>query len=256
MRYSTFSFWLPYIYSAVVVLGLWSASSYIDYIWYIFGSLIILFILVWFSIVTKKFFHKDQLVIFVSPFVFLLGSIAFIILSDSDFVKNIAILLILGGIFFILRANYFFHWRSGKYEPGSLQTQVLYLNLISFFFISTFFYALEIFLNFNFVWNSLIMFILLLASENQYLYLKRVQGASERWYAGIMAFLLVQVFVVLGILPFLVYVKGVIFLIIYYVATELYHATVRGLWKRSHVIILNSVALLLVIVLLLTTKWY
>ncbi len=255
MQYQILASWLPYFYSAAVFAGLWFSDRYIEYIWYIFSGLIILFFFVWVGIVTKKIFSKEQLIIVASPFIFLLGSMAFIILSDSDFLKQIAILMITAGIFFIFRAMYFFHWRSAKYEPGSLKTQIRYLNLVGLFFITTFLYALEVFLNFGFWWNALIIFILILASEMQYIYMRKLQG-NEKLYAGIIVFLLTQVFLSLSVLPFLVYVKGIIFLIIYYVVTELYYASTRGLWKKKDIVLLTSTSFVLVVLILITTRWH
>ena len=255
MRYQTLVAYAPYFYSILVFFGLWFSDKYVDYIWYIFAGLVSLFFLTWISIVRKKFIKKEQWIIAASPFVFLLGSLSFIVLVDSVLLKQVVIFLIAGGLFFVFRAMYFFHWHSAKYQPSSLQIQVRYLNIISLFFVTTFFYALEVFLNFSALYNALIIFALLLASELQYVYIRRLKS-KERLYAGIVAFLLTQVFLAIGVLPFLVYVKGMIFLIVFYVVTELYYASIRGLWKKKDLFTLFTISIVLVALLLVTTKWY
>jgi len=255
MRFQLLAAQAPYFYSAVVFTGLWFSDRYIDYLWYIFSALILLFFFTWIVIVRREVLTKEQIVIATSPFVFLLGSFAFVILVDSVLLKQVIVFLIASGMFFIFRAMYFFHWHSAKYQPSSLQVQVRYLNIISLFFITTFFYALEVFLNFSIVWNTLVVFVLLMASEWQYVYMRRLKR-QEKFYAGIIAVLLSQVFVAIDVLPFLIYVKGVLFLIIFYVVTELHYASIRGLWKKKELVILISIAMALIILLLTTTKWY
>lgn len=250
-----FFYLLPYFYSIILLGGFYVADLHIKYLWFILAFLFLALAVAWFSIVRIKNFSKEQLVIFLSPLFYLLTSYAFFLLADSLILKRFLVALVVVGLFVIMRALYFFHWKSVKYQPLSLQIQVRYLNTISLFFLASFLYSLETFLNISLWLNTFIMLAFLIISSWQNNYLQRIVS-SDKWFSFIFVVLMAELFVAIGFLPFLVLVKGFIFFIMYFIFNELYQYSQRGIWERKKVFWLSVGGFFLLAVIFLTTKWF
>jgi len=246
---------LPYIYSLFLLGGFFAVTLYFRYLWVILGLLLILLLVVWLSIVRFKNFSQEQVVIFLSPLVFLLTSFAFFLLADSLILKRFLVGLAVVGLFVVMRALYFFHWKSVKYQPLSLQIQVRYLNTISLFFLVSFLYSLETFLNIPLWLNSLVVIFFLLGSAWQANYLQRIISA-EKWYSFIFVLIMAEFFIAIGFLPFLVLVKGFVFFILYFIFNELYQFSIKGLWQKKNVFWLFFSGFFLLALIFFTTKWF
>lgn len=253
MRFLVYIF--PYLYGILLSFGFYFSDLYQDYLWHIFSLLILIFLVFWLTTVKFKNISQEQLVIFLSPLFYLISSFAFYLLVDSWFLKRIVIILVVLGLFVILRALYFFHWKSVKYQPLSLQTQIKYLNLITLFFLTAFLYSLETFLNISIWLNALILFAFLLITVWQLNFLHR-RTNKETLYTTIFSLVMTQFFIAVGFLPFMVLVKGFLFFIAYFIFNEFYQGSMRGLWKRKDIIFYGAVGLILLAVVLFTTKWF
>lgn len=250
-----FLYILPYFYSVLLIAGFQAAGLFSDYLWYVLIFLLVSLLIVWLSIVRLRNFSKEQFVIFLSPLFYLLSSYAFFLLADSLLLKRFLIALVIIGLFVILRALYFFYWKSVKYQPLSLQIQVRYLNTISLFFLASFLYSLETFLNVSLWLNSLVIIIFLLWSSWQMNYLQRVTSKEKR-LSFIFVLLMAELFVAIGFLPFLVLVKGFVFFIVYFIFNELYQYSRKGIWEKRKVIWLLVGGFSLLTIIFLTTKWF
>ena len=246
---------VAYGYSGLLLLTLVYYDRYVEYIWYVFAGLVILFVIVWLGIIGFRRLKYEHAIMAGSPFLLLVSGLAFFVLADSDFLRIIEALLVALGLFFILRALYFFFWHSVKYQPNSLQTQIKYINVVSVFFIATFLYAVEIFLNVSLWITASVQFILLAFLLLQHVYIQRLLR-KERMTALVGAVLLTQVFVSVAFLPFLVYVKGIMFMFIYFVVMELYEHSLKGIWSRKTVLTLIILFFICSGILLATTPWY
>ncbi|MGB0757483.1 MAG: hypothetical protein ACPGO5_03435 [Patescibacteria group bacterium] len=244
-----------YGYSALLLIALVYYEQYVEYIWYVFSGLAILFLVVWVSIIGIKRLQNEYVIMAGSPFLLLVSGLAFFVLADSDMLRTVQSVLVAFGLFFILRALYFFFWHSVKYQPNSLQIQIKYINVVSMFFVATFLYAVEIFLNFSLVVTASIQFVLLVLLLMQHVYIQRLLR-TERLTAIVGAFLLTQVFIAIAFLPFLVYVKGIVFMLVYFVVMELYENSLKGVWNRKSVLTLILLFFIISGILLATTPWY
>ena len=250
-----FLYLLPYLYSVLLFVGFNIASSFTYYLWYVLAFLSLTLLLVWFGIVQIRNFSKEQVVIFLSPLLYLLSSYAFFLLADSPLLKRFLIALVIIGLFVILRALYFFYWKSVKYQPLSLQIHVRYLNTISLFFLASFLYSLETFLNISLWLNALLIVVFLLWSSWQINYLQRVTS-GEKLLSFIFVLLMAELFVAIGFLPFLVLVKGFIFFIMYFIFNELYQYSQKGIWEKKKVFWLFMGGFFLLAIIFFTTKWF
>lgn len=246
---------LPYAYPTILLLALYYLQLQRAYIWYFNGGVVVLYLLVWLSLVRPKNINQEQLLIALSPVLFLFSSLAFYVLTDSLLLQRVQLFIVAVGFLVYLRALYFFHWHSVKYQPGSLQTQTRYMNIISVFFLSTFLYSLETFLNVPLWLLAGVMFVFLALLQGQHLFLKH-KSTSEYLYSLVFVFIITQYFVAIGFLPFLILVKGFMFLAGYFLFYQLFKGTVKGLWRPRLVTAQLAATGLLLIFILFITKWF
>lgn len=246
---------LPYFYSSIVLLGFYVLQIHPELIWYIFILLLLLLIAVWLLTIGFANISREQSMIFFTPLFFVASGFGFFILSDHWLLQLLVALLTFLGSFILLRSVYFYHRRSAKYQPFSLQTQSQYLNIVTVFFVTSLFYAFETFLSFSLLYSGPILFVMIFALYWQMIYLQKLKK-EERVYVGIFSFILAQYFVVVGLLPFLVYVKGFLFTVGFYVFHELYTASIRGFWRKTEVLRLVGIAIGIAAIVLITTKWF
>lgn len=255
MRYRFFVGLSTYLYSGLLAVLLWYSEEFVAYIWYIYAMLLVLFIVEWLFIIKNIRRNKEYVMMGIGPLIFLASGLAFYVLADSDMLRHVYGLLLTLGIFFLLRALYFYFWHSAKYQPNALQVQLKYIHIVAIFFVATFLYALEVFLNISQWYTAGIFLITTLLFLWQRMYIERLQS-KERIVAVYGAVLFTQVFIAIGFLPFLVYVKGSMMMLIYFMVQELYEAALRGLWQQRQTVTLIGVVVLVIALLLASTPWY
>ncbi len=246
---------LPYAYCCIFLVGLYTVYESPSLIWYVLSGLIGSLFIVWLLVVKYKNITFEQVIVFLAPLFFALSGYGFFVLADTILLQAVVSIFVVAGLLVILRSLYFYHHKSKKYQPFSLQTQSQYLNTVTVFFATSVLYSLETFLSISQLLTASIFFVMLIGMYWQLMYLQNLKK-SEQIYIVLFVCLLTQYFVAIGFLPFLVYVKGFVYVIGFYVFHELYMTSVRGLWKRDEVMRMVGIALGIIGVVLITTKWF
>lgn len=247
---------LPYLYSALVLAGYVIAALYISWIWYAYTGMLILLAVSWWLMVQKKHISAEQLVIALSPAFFLISALLFFLLADWAFLQRITIVIAVTALFLFFRTLYFFNWYPSKYQPFSLRNISYYLNLFSIFFFASFLYAMEVFLNARLALSSFAIFAIVALIVWQWHFLRKMKWKAEKGYGIWFVVMLTEYFFAIGILPFMVYVKGFLFLLGFFVFFTLYQKAQIGTWNKKEIRALLAGSFAVLMAVLMTTRWF
>lgn len=224
--------------------------------YYIAGSvLLVIFLTVW-LVTNHSFFNKAYWKFFINPFVFITGVFLFFIFIDQPIVQHIYLIICCLGYYLLFSNIFDFLHQTKNYQPYALENIYSYLNIsIIFFFSASAGGALAIL-----GWPSWSMvgplFVVGGYSFASLLMAYKI-GLKLNWLFIIFAGLFVaETFYILSFLPSSFLFSSLVVTVFYYLVSftakdHLMHTAIRDNLTKYIVI-----SVLIIIISLLTTRWY
>lgn len=218
-------------------------------------SLLIVIVLAIFFLTGLHFKNKKLWYFFISPFLYVLGSLNFIIFLEMRWLKIgfIIVISILLGLY--LENLYSFNYKPEKYQTYGMQNFSSYFNLIALFFIYTSLFGYIIFLQIS-VWIVLILAgIFSMLATYHTMWIAKINFEQSWLYILVTTLLIVQGFWVIAFLPTSIYVNAILLASIYYVVVGLTLNQLLGILDKSVIKRYTTVLIIIILITLLSAKW-
>ena len=224
--------------------------------YYIAGSFFLLHtITIWFL---AKFgqVRKSFFMFYFTPFFLLAGAYIFFLIIDHIVVQYLFALAI-GIVYMLIINNIFsFVYKTKDYQPLALENIFSYVNLISLFLFYAGFYGFLLLLGWP-IW----IFIILCFVITALLFMRTLLTYKIGWKEGklfvfILSIIITESFYTISLLPSSYIVNGLILVVIYYLFMNLIKDYLKERLNSKDLRLYIIVVGVILLVSLLTTKWY
>lgn len=245
---------LAYVYFIVFSIGLELAVFKPDFFWTIF-ILEILFTIftIWYAFGKKN--NKDFLNYLISPLLFALSGILFLAFLGYPLFKHLLILFLALTNSIFIQSLINFTYSKDHYKEHSLSSVSRIINLSTIFFWYSASFELYAFLK---VSNWLLIpagIIITYLVTYQFFCISKIKNKIVNTFILVITLILFELSTVIGWLPFLSAVKGLLVASIYYFTTSLSKYDVGGLLAKSVYLRYSLVTLIIWVSALLTARW-
>lgn len=203
------------------------------------------------SLSNKKFWR-----FLITPLIFLAGSLLFLSFLEGFYWRQFFCLItaVLLGVF--LEMIYLWFHRRPKYQPNALENISAHLNLLTVFLLASSAYSLIIFLAFP-LWLLLILFALsVLILTYELCWVDNVIFPASWPYLVVITLITLEVFLAVSFLPNSVYISGLIVAVVYYLMTGLARNWFLGVKENKVIKRYLLISLIILLIVLLTAKWF
>lgn len=231
--------------------------------WPKFFYLILLLLNVVLVIVIYSLMHKAELArswwnFWILPFLVLNSIVAYAILIPQDiwfnkFFVQILFFLIIGFNFSYFKNIYNSIFHSD--QSNNLPNISANFSFLSWFFMISAVYGLQLFLNLSYWVLIIILIVLALLTTYQYLWINNLRGRENYIFVFLSAFIVAQLSWSVYFLPFDYNSLGVIMALIYYVFLNLTRLYLGHHWNKKNLQSLLVFAGIIMLLVLLTLKW-
>lgn len=245
--------------SSLLIFLLFEAISIWPQNFLIFGAVMLLIgVSISFFILQKKSSALDKLLFLVTPVFFILSAILANMFFDDPFHKTAFAIAISAIIFLYLENLFAYFYTPAKYHIYSLENISGYINLISVFFIAFFAYGIKVLFGMNIYWIVAIgiaSFAAIALFNYQALWLNRILHMEAKKHIFLAGFILAEIYFVIFFLPGSYYVAGLIFALAYYVLIGIIRYKLMDKLEKKIALKYLSIGSLMLLLILLTTKW-
>jgi len=227
--------------------------QYINYVILILG-LGLFFVL---KFVTQKKMTRNEFInFFVFIFLFVLSGIMFLLLVEYAYLEYIIIIFVPIITVYYLLLIFNFLYAHHKYQPFSLMSAFEYLSILDIYFFSVGLAALHVFLNLPFWVASLLISGVgsILLSLN--FWASKFNLKNNFKYIIAFFLILLEVSSLLLWLPISYFVKGLFITIFSFLFIKFIDKKISQKWDFRNVLIYIIICLAIVLVILLTTRWF
>ncbi|MBU4360800.1 hypothetical protein L6278_00735 [Candidatus Parcubacteria bacterium] len=244
-----------YISSLVVLILFYLILQTPERVWHLSViAILVLFIL--FKLLTvKKLTWLENLKFFILIFFLTLACLLFLLVIENFYLKYFILILtsLLTGAFFELIFVYLY--RSHKYQPFSLNRYYEYVSILIFFFLSSSFFALQVFLNISFWLIGLILTLLACILFYLNLWLNKFEIKKNIIYFYILGLLTLELSLALTWLPISYYLKAFCLTIFYFLFIKFINYQLRENWNKKKVLFYVLGGVGIVLLALVTARW-
>jgi len=196
--------------------------------------------------------------LWILPFLVLNSIVAYVILIPQDIWLNKFFIQAL----FILIIGFNFSYFKNIYNsihhpelPNNLSGLSTNFSFLSWFFLLSAIYGLQLFLNLSYWILILILIILALLTTYQYLWINNLKGRENYIFVFLSAFIIAQLAWSVYFLPFDYNSLGLIMALIYYVFLNLTRLHLSHNWNKKNLQFLLVFSGFIMLLILLTLKW-
>lgn len=246
---------VPWVAGFLIFIILMEIIKHPDFFYYLTPALFLIIILAVLFLTTKNIKSKKFWYFLISPALYLLGILSFIIFIELAWLK-IFLAIVLSLILSLFLENiYLYNYNFEKYQTYGLQNFSNYLNLITVFFLFSSFFGFIIFLQIA-VWLLLLaVAIISVLTVYQTMWVSRIELNRSWLYLMVITLLMAQGFWILAFLPTSIYVNGLILAAIYYLLVGLSLNRLLGILDRSVIKRYITVTVVVLTITLITAKW-
>lgn len=235
----TFVFWPQFFYIALLLLN------------------IVLILAVYFLVRPAKL-GRSWWNFWILPFLVLNSIVAYAILIPQDiwfnkFFIQALFVLILGFNFSYFKNIYDSIFHSD--QPNSLAEISSNFSFLSWFFLLSAVYGLQLFLSLSYWILILLLIVLALLTTYQYLWINNLKGRENYIFVFLSAFVVAQLAWSVYFLPFDYNSLGIIMALIYYVFLNLVRLYLSHAWNKKNLKTLLIFSGTIMLLILLTLKW-
>ncbi len=189
------------------------------------------------------------------PLLYLLASFGMIFLFEQPI--SSFLLAVVSVVFLVLFAEYLFQYTHlpSQYQPYSIEYLSLLLNVLTVFFLSSVAYGTNLLIQTPLWLLAPIFFLLSLFVLYGTLFVSKAEGARLRPYAIAGSILTTEFFVTLAFLPSGLYTNAALITLFFYLFLGLTRAQVHHKLSASVVKRYVGTALVLLIIIVLSTDW-
>lgn len=215
----------------------------------------LVFLAVW-QLAGRKFKETRFWLLVLTPLCFALGGSLFLSFLQGRFIKHFFALFLALALGIFLEVIYSkFHNRI-KYQPHSLENISFNLNIITVFFIASGFFSLITFLGFSFLFFWLLFIVIILLLNYQIIWLAGSRFSIGGWYLFIITLIMAEVFWAVNFLPTSIYVNGLLLTISYYLLAGLSRNWLLDIKEFKVVKRYLFTSLIILVIILITAKWF
>src|SRR3989344_1904973 len=190
-----------------------------------------------------------------TPTCLIIGGWLLLIFSRGPVVRHFYALLVALSLWIFLNVVFFFEHSRSRYQEHSLENVTGYLNIAGIFLLTSGLLNLILFLGLP----AIVLVAIPLIGTVLYFGLLLLSGVTEfrRWiHLGVVAVLMVELMVVVAALPTSVYVGGMITALGYYLLTGLSRNWLLRIQGASVMYRYLTVTAVLLIIILVSAKWF
>jgi len=248
------SIYLSYFYSLLIIIGLEVSLLKPDFFWWaLFALLIGDLFFIWLA--THRKFNMNFFNFLISPFLFMLGGLLFLLFLDSFFLKEIIIIFLLIASSVFLRRLIVRNYYQYDYKNHSLSgiSRILNMSIVFFFFGA--FFNLHSFMRFP-IW-MLVFFSYLVVGLTVYQYfcISKIRSGYSGLFILFSSLMLAELFYVINWLPFLSHTKALLMVSAYYFIINLARHYLVGTLARQVYARYSFVTGLIWVVAFVSSRW-
>lgn len=185
------------------------------------------------------------------PTLFTWSALAFVLLIESALARHL-----LAGLVFLFLALFFesmmtYIWRHETYVGYSLENLSAYALTLTVFLAATALQGFYVLLDLNLGLIAVIALLVFVAVNFELFWVSKIAAPAAWRFTGILALILLEVFLALALLPFHFMISGAVITVLWYTAVSLSRAHLLNLFQRKMLyrhLILAGVLLLLLMV--------
>lgn len=189
------------------------------------------------------------------PLFLMTGGLFFILFLEHQIIRHFLVFLVAVLLWLYSEAIFIYIYQHEKYQVNSLENISSYINLISALFFYSGFFGLLIFLNISIWLVVLLVLLVTVFLSYQTMWVNKIIFGKSLLYILIIGLVLCELAWVLSFLPINFYVSGVFLSVIYYLLSGISRFHLLGTLDvkviRRHLII----SLIMLILILGTTRW-
>lgn len=196
--------------------------------------------------------------LWILPFLVLNSVVAYMILIPQDVWFNKFFIQAL----FILVIGFNFSYFKNAYDsvfhpeqPNNMLALSSNFSFLSWFFLLSAVYGLQLFLNLSYWILVLVLIVLSLVTTHQYLWVNNLKGKDNYIFVFLSAFIVAQLAWSIYFLPFDYNSLGMMMALIYYVFLNLIRLYLNHNWNRKNLKSLLVFSGVIMLLILLTLKW-
>jgi len=207
-------FWV-YIYSLAHVIGLEWSLFQPDLFW-ILGAIILLFNFLFVWLATHRRLDINFFNFLISPFLFMLSGLVFLLFSGNSLIKQAVILFMVVSATIFMRYLVIYNYHRHNYPKHGLSSISRIINLTTIFFFYTGWFNLHGFLRVSLWFLALASTVVIVLVFYQFFNINKIKGRDNKYFIWVAALIFLELFYVLHWLPFLSYSKALLVVSAYY----------------------------------------
>ncbi|PIR93775.1 hypothetical protein COT97_04790 [Candidatus Falkowbacteria bacterium CG10_big_fil_rev_8_21_14_0_10_39_11] len=204
---------------------------------------------------SKRKLKARTLSFYIAPIIFLITSYLFVFFVESVWLYRLVYVVGAGLIYLYLEQllNYFFF--TVKYQPYTLESLSLYINIISTFYFTSSILSTIIFLHLSPLMASVFYYAVLAVIVYQLLWSNKYSWPQMKLFVIFIPLVLAELVYVVSFLPFNYYVGGLLVAVFFYLFMNLTKMFLAESMHRRVVITNISVSFIIIIIILATSQW-
>ncbi|XOU94752.1 MAG: hypothetical protein ACNFW9_01665 [Candidatus Kerfeldbacteria bacterium] len=248
-------FWL-YFSSLSIVISFFLWVNNPDLTYYIAGYFFVIHTLTIWLLAKFGQERKTFFTFYFTPFFLLAGAFTFFLIIDHVVVQHL-FALVIGIIYMLITRNIFsFVYKTKDYQPLALENIFSYINLISLFLFYSSFYGFLLLLGWP-VWLFVIIcFVITAFLFTRTLLTYKIQWTEGKLFVLIMSIIITECFYVINLLPSSYIINGLVLVVVYYLFMNLIKDYLKERLNMKDIRLYLSVVGIILVISLLTTRWY
>jgi len=204
---------------------------------------------------SKRKLAARTLSFYIAPLLFALMSYLFLFFVETVWLYRLVYVIGAGLLYLYLDQllNYFYF--TVKYQPYTLESLSLYINIISIFYLTSSMLSLIIFLHLSPLLTAVFYYAVAAVLVYQLLWSHKYTWDQMKLFVTLVPLVLAETLYVISFLPFNYYVGGIVVAILFYLMMNLIRMFLSDHAPRRVVITNISVSFVLIIIILATAQW-